>query len=189
MPAYPDGADLLQNGQSVCVPIPAERSDDRADPTLQHLINLTREGTVVAAFQAVHHKFHRFHEDCLRLAARATTDDEALDELLQTLDAYTVLFNEHHHAEDHYFFAALRQAEPALNTVVDQLVGQHEQLAARLRVVVEQAHRLRSGETSVDGLERLVEVLADLQVAVDEHLLFEETETVPVLSTWTDWPV
>jgi hemerythrin-like domain-containing protein len=100
-----------------------------------------------------------------------------------------VLFNEHHHAEDHYFFPVLRQAERALNTVVDQLVGQHEQLAARLRVVAEQAHRLRSGETSIDGLERLVEDRADLQVAVDEHLLFEETKTVPVLSTWTDWPM
>jgi hemerythrin-like domain-containing protein len=171
------------------VPTAAEPSGDRADPILQHLIKLTREGTVVAAAQAAHDKFHRFHTDCSRLAARATTDDEALDELLETLDAYTGLFNDHHHAEDHYFFPALRQAEPALNTVVDQLVGQHEQLAARLKVVVEQAHRLRSGETSIDGVERLVEVLADLQVAVDEHLLFEETKAVPVLSTWTDWPV
>ena len=171
------------------MPNPAKASDDRTDPTLQHLITLTREGTVVAAFQAAHDKFHRFHADCLRLAATATTDDEVLGELLQALDNYTALFNEHHHAEDHYFFPALRQAEPSLNTVIDQLVRQHEQLAARLRVVVEQAHRLRTGDTSVDGPERLVEALADLQVAVDEHLLFEETKTVPVLSTWTDWPI
>ena len=98
------------------------------------LINLTREGTVVAAFQGAHDKFHRLHVDCLRLAAMATTDDEALNELLQTLHAYTALFNEHHHAEDHYFFPALRQAEP-------------------------------------------------------EHLLFEDTETVPALSSWTDRPI
>ena len=39
-----------------------------------------------------------------------------------------MLFDEHHHAEDHYFFAALRQAEPALNTVVDQLLAQHSEL-------------------------------------------------------------
>jgi len=171
------------------VPSPAEPTDDRADPILRHLISLTREGTVAAAFQAAHEKFHRLHADCLRLAAATTNDDEALNELLQTLDAYTALFNEHHHAEDHYFFPTLRHAEPSLNTVVDQLVAQHEQLAARLTVVVEQARRCRSGEGSVDGLERLVEALTDLQVAVDEHLLFEETETVPVLSTWTDWPI
>ena len=100
-----------------------------------------------------------------------------------------MLFDEHHHAEDHYFFAALRQAEPALNTVVDQLLAQHEQLAARLKVVVEQAHDIRCGKTSVGGRERLVEALADLQVAVDKHLLFEESQTVPVLSTWADWPI
>jgi iron-sulfur cluster repair protein YtfE (RIC family) len=170
------------------VPSPAQPSDDRADPILEHLIDLTREGTVVAAFQAAHDKFHRLHADCLRLAA-AATDDEALTELLRTLDSYTSLFNEHHHAEDHYFFPALRQAEPALNTVVDQLIAQHEQLVARLTVVGEQARRLRSGEGSVDGRERLVEALTDLQVAVDEHLLFEESETVPALNTWTDWPI
>jgi iron-sulfur cluster repair protein YtfE (RIC family) len=181
-------ATRARHGHSVRVRTPAEPFEDRPDPILQHLINLTREGAVVAAFQSAHDKFHRFHADCLRLAAMATTD-EALDELLQTLDAYTVLFNEHHHAEDHYFFPALRQDEPALNTVVEQLVAQHEQLAARLALVLDQAHRLRAGETSVDGSERLVEALADLQVAVDEHLLFEETETIPVLSTWTDWPI
>jgi hemerythrin-like domain-containing protein len=158
------------------------------DPILQQLVTLTREGTVVAAFQAAHDKFHRFQADCVRLAATATIDD-ALDELFRTLDAYVVLFNEHHHAEDHYFFPALRQAEPALRTVVDQLVGQHEQLAARLGVVLENAHRLRSGESSIDGQERLAVALADLQVAVDEHLLFEESTTVPVLRAWTDWPI
>ena len=76
------------------VPSPAEPTDDRPDPLLQHLVELTREGTVVAAFRAAHDKFHRLHGDCLRLAATATADDEALKELLQTLDAYTALFNE-----------------------------------------------------------------------------------------------
>ena len=74
-------------GQSVRVQTPAAPFDD-ADPTLRHLVTLTREGTVVAAFQAAHDKFHSFHADCLRLAVSAVTDDEALDELLQTLDAY-----------------------------------------------------------------------------------------------------
>ena len=175
-------------GQSVRVQTPAAPSDD-ADPILRNLVTLTREGTVVAAFQAAHDKFHSFHADCLRLAVSAVSDDEALDELLHSLDAYAVLFNEHHHAEDHYFFPALRQARPLLNPVVDQLVGQHELLAARLNVVVEQAHDIRCGKASVGGRERLVEALADLQVAVDEHLLFEESQTVPVLSTWADWPI
>jgi hypothetical protein len=57
--------------------------------------------------------------------------------LLRTLDEYAELFNEHHHAEDNYFFPALRVAEPGLGLIVDQLTEQHEQLAAQLAVVVE----------------------------------------------------
>jgi iron-sulfur cluster repair protein YtfE (RIC family) len=168
------------------VPVP---SDDRRDPLLQHLVDLTREGTVVAAFQAAHDKFHRLHADCLRLAASSTADDVALNELVRTLDAYTALFNEHHRAEDGYFFPALRRVEPELAEVIDQLVAQHEQLSARLTVVVEHARRGRSSEGSNDAGDGLVEALSDLRVAVDEHLLFEETKTVPVLSTWDDWPI
>jgi iron-sulfur cluster repair protein YtfE (RIC family) len=164
-------------------------SDDRPDTLLQHLVDLTREGRVVAAFQAAHEKFHRLHADCLRLAASATADDDALNELVRTLDAYTALFNDHHHAEDTYFFPALREAEPALDEVVDQLVAQHEQLGARLTVVVERARRVRSGEGSISECDRLVESLTQLQVAVDEHLRFEETETIPALTAWTDWPI
>ena len=49
--------------------------------------------------------------------------------MVHTLDDYTALFNEHHHAEDSYFLPALRQAEPALDGVVDRLVAEHGQLA------------------------------------------------------------
>ena len=167
----------------------AEPTDDHSDPLLQHLITLTREGTVVASFEAAHAKFHRFHADFLRLAAASSSDHDARDELLHMLDAYTTLFNEHHHAEDQYFFPALRQAEPTLGTVVDQLVAQHAYLGVRLAALVEQARRGRSGESAADGLDHLVAALRDLQVAVDEHLTFEEIETIPVLSTWTDWPI
>jgi hemerythrin-like domain-containing protein len=164
-------------------------NDDRPDPLLQHLIDLTREGTVVAAFQAAHEKFRHLRADALRLATTATTDDDrAVNELVRTLDDYTALFNEHHHAEDTYFFPALRQAEPALNGVVDQLLAQHEQLGAHLIVVVEQARLGRSGDGSINGRDDLVESLTELQVAVDEHLRFEETATIPALAAWTDWP-
>jgi hemerythrin-like domain-containing protein len=164
-------------------------SDDRLDPLLQHLIALTREGTVVAAFEAAHEKFRRLHADALRLATTATAhDDRAVNELVRTLDDYAALFNEHHHAEDSYFFPALRQAEPALDGVVDQLAAQHEQLGAYLIVVVEQAHLGHSGGGSISGRDDLVESLTELQVAVEEHLRFEEIETIPALSAWTDWP-
>ena len=164
-------------------------SDEHADPVLQLLVNLTREGTVIAAFQSTHDKFHRYHAELLRLAPSAASDERALDELLRTLDAYAELFNEHHHAEDDYFFPALRQAEPALDPVVDQLGEQHEQLAAQLAVVLERVHGVRSGAAGQDDTALLVEGLSELQHIVDEHLLFEETTTIPVLRTWASWPV
>jgi iron-sulfur cluster repair protein YtfE (RIC family) len=164
--------------------------EERADPTLRLLASLTREGTVVSAFQATHDKFRRFHDDCLRLVARARSDEQALGELLSTLDAYAELFHEHHHAEDNYFFPALRRAEPELGPVVDQLGAQHRHLAAQLTEVMEQAQALRSSAT--DRLDRLASLdtqIVTLRVSVDEHLVLEETATVPILRTWTHWPV
>jgi hemerythrin-like domain-containing protein len=167
----------------------AETTDEHADPTLQLLVNLTREGAVLTAFQATHDKFRGYHADLLRLAGSASSDDQALDELLRTLDTYADLFHEHHSAEDHYFFPALRRAEPTLDPVVDQLVNQHIELAVQLATVVEQADLIRSGTDTEDGFARLVAELMDLQARVEEHLQFEETSTVPVLRTWRSWPL
>jgi len=164
-------------------------SDEQPDPVLQLLENLTREGTVIAAFQSTHEKFHRYHAELLRLVPPATFDERAHDELVRTLDEYAKLFDEHHHAEDSYFFPALRKAEPALIPIVGQLVEQHEQLAAQLAVVLELARGVQPGAAAQNHTVLLVEGLAELQRVVDEHLLFEEAATVPVLRTWKSWPV
>jgi iron-sulfur cluster repair protein YtfE (RIC family) len=163
--------------------------EEHADPTLQLLANLTRDGTVLDAFQATHNKFRRYHVECLRLAASATSDDHALDQLLRTLDSYAKLFDEHHSAEDHYFFPALRRAEPALSPVVDQLYEQHIGLAAQLASVLAKAALIHSPRNVDDGIARLAAELTNLQAAVEEHLSFEEASTVPVVRTWRSWPV
>jgi hemerythrin-like domain-containing protein len=174
--------------QSVCVALRDEPSDQSNDPLLQHLVELTREGTIIPAFQAAHDKFRRYQADCVRLAASATSDDRALDELRRTLDAYAELFNEHHYAEDNYLFPALRGTEPGLDMVVEQLAHQHVQLAVQLAVVLEHAKSVQCGER-LDSMARLTENLRQFQIAVDEHLLLEETTTVPVVGAWTRWPV
>ena len=160
-----------------------------ADPVLQLLVKLTREGMVIAAFQATHDKFRGYHSDCLRLALATSSGDRSLDELRLTLDAYTELFKEHHHAEDNYLFPALRRVDPALRTVVDQLVDQHQQLGNQLTAVLEQAHGLQSSNTRQTGSATLVEELRKLVAIVDEHLRVEEDITGPVVSAWTCWPV
>ena len=182
-------AGRAHRGQCVGVADGAERTEEHADPTLQLLVNLTREGGVLTAFQATHDKFRGYQANLLRLAASGSSNDQALDELLRTLDAYAELFHEHHSAEDNYFFPALRRAEPTMDSVVDELVNQHIELAAQLAMVVEQAELIRSGTNTEDGLARLVVRLMDLQAKVEDHLQFEETKTVPVLRTWRSWPL
>ena len=176
--------------QSVRVVMPQQAAGKEPDALLDHLRALTQQGAVVGAFQAAHEKFRQFHEVFLALApAVAEYDGKAFDELSETLDAYTILFQEHHYAEDQYFFPALLSAEPALAAVVELLVTQHEALASRLTDVREQMHRNRiPGDTS-DRPQRLIAALNDLHEAVDAHLALEEAETVPALSTWTKWPL
>jgi hemerythrin-like domain-containing protein len=162
--------------------------DRQADPVLQLLDELAREGTVVAEFQATHDKFRQHHADWLRLIESATPDDHALDALVQRLETYANLFDEHHLAEENYLFPALHRVEPALDAVVVQLGVQHEELAAQLTVVLEQAHGLQSGAVRGTACASLVEELRKLQAVVEQHLVFEEATTIPVVRTWTSWP-
>jgi len=160
------------------------------DALLHHLRTLTQQGAVVAAFQAAHEKFRQFHEDLLRLApAAAVHDGNAFDELSEALDAYTVLFDEHHYAEDQYFFPALLSVEPGLAAVVERLVTQHEAVASRLTAVREQMHRDRTPGDTSERPQRLIAALTDLRDVVDAHLALEEAETIPALRTWTRWPL
>ena len=166
----------------------SESSEEHPDPVLQLLENLTREGTVVTAFQATHDKFHALHAAFLRLAPSATFDERSHDELVRALDDYAKLFDEHHRAEDNYFFPALREAEPALDPIVDQLVEQHHELSAHLAVLSERVRGMKFGGPAQDA-SALIEGFRELQRNVDEHLVFEEAATVPILRTWTQWPV
>jgi iron-sulfur cluster repair protein YtfE (RIC family) len=121
--------------------------------------------------------------------AAAEHDGDAFDELSEALDAYTVLFDEHHHAEDLYFFPALLSVERGLAVVIERLVTQHEALASRLMAVREQMHRDRTPGDTSERPQRLIVTLTDLRDVVDAHLALEEAETVPALSTWTRWPL
>ncbi len=163
--------------------------DEHVDPTLELLVDLTRKGAVLAAFQATHDKFRWYHAEFLRLASSASSDDQDLAGLLRAFDAYAELFHEHHSAEDNYFFPALRRAEPLLDPIVDQLANEHIELAAQLATVMELAEPVRCDTDTEDGVARLVAELAELQASVEEHLHFEEISTVPVVRSWRSWPV
>jgi len=70
---------------------------------------------------------------------------------------------------------------------VDQLLVQHGQLTAQLDVVSQLVRRLDS-DTATDAMATLLQELLELQNVVIEHLAFEESVTVPVISLWTEWP-
>jgi hemerythrin-like domain-containing protein len=163
-------------------------SAPKVDPLPALLASLTREGKIVAAFESAHESFHRYHEGCLRLAAAATSDVHAREQLRQNLNDYMNHFHDHHLAEEVHLFPALRRADPALNFAVDRLVEQHERLAEQLTVVSQHIRRLDSS-TAGDDIPALVEALVTLHDIVAEHLPFEESITNPVISTWTHWPL
>jgi hemerythrin-like domain-containing protein len=151
------------------------------------LDELTREGTVVAAFQATHNKFRQFHGDFLRLAPLASSSGEASEELRRSLDAYAALFHEHHEAEDRYLFPVLRRQEYALEDVVDELEQQHVRLAAQLAMVLDGVGSPNSA--ALAQMPQLTKQLRELTGMVDEHLQFEEHSTIPLISQWTSWPL
>src|SRR5438477_11355332 len=79
---HPRVASDPHSGHSVRVATGAGPPNEHADPVLQLLVNLTRQGTLIAAFESTHAKFRAYHADCLRLAQSATSDERAVDELL-----------------------------------------------------------------------------------------------------------
>jgi hemerythrin-like domain-containing protein len=108
--------------------------------------------------------------------------------LRKIFDAYVDLFQAHHFAEEGHLFPTLRRIEPALAPAVDQLLVQHGQLTAQLDVVSQLVRRLDS-DTATDAMATLLQELLELQNVVIEHLAFEESVTVPVISLWTEWPI
>jgi hemerythrin-like domain-containing protein len=162
-------------------------SRDVGDPLLAHLDELTRAGTVVAAFAAAHASFRRYHQECLELASSAATDGRALDALRRTVAAYVTLFHEHHDAEERYLFPTLRRIDRGFDAVVDQLLEQHEALADRVAAVASSASALETSRAR-DDLPTLVADLVALDGLIADHLAFEEAATIPEISTWTSWP-
>jgi hemerythrin-like domain-containing protein len=159
---------------------------DPVDPLFALLDSLTREGKVVAAFESAHTSFLRYQEAAIRVASTAMADGQGIDNLRKIFESYVDLFHAHHLAEEGHLFPTLRRVEPALALAVDQLLSQHSQLAAQLDVVSRLVRALDSG-TEADAV--LLQELLVLQDIVIEHLAFEESVTVPVISSWTEWPV
>lgn len=90
----------------------------------------------------------------------------------------------HHSHESYLLFPALRQANPALNPVVDKLEADHDHVAKLLDDVEAAAQELDE-ETARD---RLVTALDTLHTHLLDHLAYEEEHISDTLRTFTRWP-
>ncbi len=90
----------------------------------------------------------------------------------------------HHSHESYLLFPALRQANPALNPVVDKLQADHEHVAKLLGDVEAAAQELAEGTAR----DRLVQALGTLSTDLLAHLAYEEEHIAGTLRTFTRWP-
>jgi Hemerythrin HHE cation binding domain len=100
---------------------------------------------------------------------------------------YCRFVHSHHHAESVLLFPALRQANPALNPVVDKLEADHLNVS-RLLGEVETAARALGEQEDPALRERLRAALLDLSTDLLAHLEYEEEHISGTLRTWSRWP-
>ena len=147
---------------------------------------------LVAQFTSSHDHFPRYHELAMALAEAARTDARASEQLRHVIEQYVHHLHLHHTAEEIELFPAIQRTAPELADSIETLLSQHEQLAAQLDVVTTRLATF--GDAAIGTTERqaafdsLVDALATLSDVVTLHLEFEESTTVPVISSWADWP-
>jgi Hemerythrin HHE cation binding domain len=90
----------------------------------------------------------------------------------------------HHSHESYLLFPALRQANPALNPVVDKLQADHEHVSTLLGQVESAVQELGEGTAR----DRLIAALSTLSTDLLAHLAFEEEHIASTLRTFTRWP-
>jgi Hemerythrin HHE cation binding domain len=95
----------------------------------------------------------------------------------------------HHSHESYLLFPALRQANPALNPVVDKLEADHQHVSALLDDIEAATENLTPGDLAEDGVrDRLIAALGALSTDLLAHLAYEEEHIASTLSTFTRWP-
>ena len=91
----------------------------------------------------------------------------------------------HHSHESYLLFPALRQANPALNPVVDKLQADHEHISTLLDDVEAATQELAEPTAARD---RLIAALSALSTDLLAHLAYEEEHIAGTLRTFTRWP-
>jgi hypothetical protein len=86
---------------------------------------------------------------------------------------YCRFVHSHHNAEDVIFFPELREANPALQPVIDRLEADHRRVSDHLDAVEAAAKRLAEDDTE-PAREAVADALHALREHLLEHLSYEE---------------
>lgn len=100
---------------------------------------------------------------------------------------YCHFVHSHHHLESAMLFPALRQANPALGPVVDQLEADHQRVSVLLDEVEAAAANLAAAE-GAEARQALSAALEALSTDLLAHLAFEEENVADTMRTMNGWP-
>jgi Hemerythrin HHE cation binding domain len=100
---------------------------------------------------------------------------------------YCHFVHSHHHLESVLLFPALRQANPDLGPVVDQLEADHQRVSVLLDEVEAAAGNLARGE-SAEARQGLTAALEALSTDLLAHLAYEEENVADTMRSMNGWP-
>ncbi|HEY2127095.1 MAG TPA: hemerythrin domain-containing protein [Streptosporangiaceae bacterium] len=123
--------------------------------------------------------------DSIRRGIRALASASPVWQLKAGCLRHCRFVHSHHSHESYLLFPALRQANPALNPVVDKLQADHEHVATLLDEVETATQDLAEPAA---GRDRLIAALAALSTDLLAHLAYEEEHIADTLRTFTRWP-
>lgn len=100
---------------------------------------------------------------------------------------YCHIVHSHHHLESAMLFPALRQANPDLGPVVDQLEADHQRVSELLSEVEAAAGNLTDAKNT-EARQRLTAALEALSTDLLAHLAYEEEHVADTMRTMNGWP-
>ena len=123
----------------------------------------------------------------IRGAIRSLASGSAVWQLKVSCLQHCRFVHSHHTHESLMLFPALREANPALNPVVDKLEADHARVSDLLDEVEAASQALgEAGDPAARG--HLVTALRTLSDDLLAHLQYEEEQISGTLATWTRWP-
>lgn len=146
------------------------------DPMLDDQGQLPPTFGFLNAHQSLRRDAARFASASQHLA-RGALDAEAQQAMRDHWSAYRTILEEHHRFEDDHLFPAVRDLDPQLKPIIDELADDHEALHRLLPRI--SADLERAGEPDVAAA--LATAFGELDDLLEPHFTAEEDRILPLL--------